>query len=150
MIAMGHGVDRRQSFLSALSLSRPGFGFASSPTSSAVETPLHTPLSGTYLAYPLSGQQYGKDPARPPLSMSKSTGMIDSKAQFSPFDSTPGVKPSLGTTPALPPLSGVKPPAEMQRANTAPQKTFGFKAKHDDREQCRFDPSKEPRLLSLL
>ena len=148
---MGHGVDRRQSFLSALSLSRPGFGFASSPTGSTIETPLHTPLSGTYLAYPLPPQPYGKDAARPPLSMSKSTGMIDSKAHFPPLDSTPGAKgQSVGTARALPAQSGVKGPAEMQRANTAPQKTLGFKAKHDDMEQCRFDPSKEPRLLSLL
>jgi len=126
-----HPAHRRPSFLSGLSLTRPGFGFSSTPSSGT-----STPTSGSH----------PKDNLLASLAMTS--------ADPTTTESEPVTRPK--STPIVSHMQQAKqdraePPTYLQRSQTAPQDVAGMGYSHGHDEKPRhFDPSKEPRLLGIL
>jgi len=128
-----HPAQRRPSFLSGLSLTRPGFGFSSGPSSGA-----STPISAAPKDNVTSSLAMTSTATAEPelISRPKSTPLVAQQQQSKQH----------------------RPDPHFMRSNTVPQKggfTFHgtqtqvhYPAPHE--EHRHFDPSKEPRLLGLL
>jgi hypothetical protein len=127
-----HPAQRRGSFLSGLSLTRPGFGFSSSP-SSGTSTPIYSAAKDTVMSSLAMTSTTSAEPE--PISRPKSTPLVQQQHS-----------------------KHVRPEGHLLRSNTAPQKggfTFnGSQAQNHypapQEEPRHFDPSKEPRLFGLL